>query len=82
MSSSAAGGQWNVFRGNRLTVGADGVGINVYRADVSTGNVVACDNLVVDADLANVPAANPGAYPENYKITLRVSCITFSYNCP
>jgi hypothetical protein len=48
-------GQRNVFRGNRLTVGADGVGINVHRADVSTGNVVACDNLVVDADLANVP---------------------------
>jgi hypothetical protein len=48
-------GQRNVFRGNRLTVGGDGVGINVHRADVSTGNVVACDNLVVDADLANVP---------------------------
>jgi hypothetical protein len=48
-------GQRNVFRGNRLTVGADGVGINVHRADLSTGNVVACDNVVVDADLANGP---------------------------
>ena len=50
-------GERNVFRGNRLTVRAAGVGINVYRADGGTGNVVACDNVVVDAGagLANVP---------------------------
>lgn len=42
-------GRDNVFRGNQLTVGAGGYGINVHRADTSTGNVVGCDNVVIGA---------------------------------
>jgi len=42
-------GRNNVFRGNKLTVNAKGVGINIYKADASTGNVVACDNKVTGA---------------------------------
>jgi hypothetical protein len=42
-------GRDNVLSANVLTVGASGYGINVYRADTSTGNVVRCDNVVVGA---------------------------------
>jgi hypothetical protein len=42
-------GRNNVFRGNRLMVNGKGVGINIYKADASSGNVVACDNTVTGA---------------------------------
>jgi hypothetical protein len=50
-------GRDNVFRGNRLEVNAEGVGINVHRGDRSTGNVVSCDNVVTGAGggVSNVP---------------------------
>jgi hypothetical protein len=53
----AGWGRDNVFSGNRLSVDADGFGINVQGADTSTGNVVRLDNVVTGAagGLANVP---------------------------
>jgi hypothetical protein len=42
-------GQNNTFRGNSLMVNGKGVGINIYKADASSGNVVACDNKVTGA---------------------------------
>lgn len=49
-------GRNNVFSANVLNVGASGYGINIYRGDTSTGNVVRCDNVAVGAaaGVANV----------------------------
>ena len=50
-------GRDNVFRDNRLAVTANGVGINVHRADASSGNRISCDNVATPAGtrLANLP---------------------------
>lgn len=52
-------GTGNVFRGNRLDVSAKGVGVNIHRADVSSRNVVHCDNVAIGAGggLANIPCS-------------------------
>ncbi|GAB3365893.1 right-handed parallel beta-helix repeat-containing protein [Modestobacter lapidis] len=46
----AGWGRDNVFSGNQLTVQAKGYGINIHKADSSTGNMIDCDNVVVGAD--------------------------------
>lgn len=50
-------GRDNVFRDNRLAVTANGVGINVHRADASSGNRIGCDNVATPSGtrLANLP---------------------------
>jgi hypothetical protein len=50
-------GRGNSFRGNELHVNGDGMGINIHRGEVSSDNVVGCDNVVIGAGegSSNIP---------------------------